>query len=187
MILVSNRRTIAQGMRRCSRCGEIKPYAEFHRNRRRRDGMQNNCISCRAVIDRDSYERRRGAWKPKRTWEHGRRAWLLSLKTGNRAPTAQGSFRHGSCSGITCLAIRSWETSALSEVGLDKKFLRRSQNVSWCVRIATPCAHSRGRVGPSRGLNATGTGGVQFGRRSSTDERLASEADSRKRCCQRWW
>lgn len=69
-------------MKRCPRCGEVKPYSEFHRSRRRHDGRQSTCISCRAVIDHDLYERRRGIRTPSRIWEHDRRAWLLSLKAG---------------------------------------------------------------------------------------------------------
>jgi len=59
----------------------MKPYSEFHQNRARRDGHQGYCKPCRAAIDHAAYERSRG--KPKaRTWERGRAAWLLSLKTG---------------------------------------------------------------------------------------------------------
>ena len=69
-------------MKRCPRCGEIKPYLEFHRSRLRRDGVQSICKSCRKVLDHDLYERRRGTRTPSRTWERGRAAWLLSLKAG---------------------------------------------------------------------------------------------------------
>lgn len=33
-------------VKRCSRCGEEKPLAEFHRNRRRQDGLQVRCREC---------------------------------------------------------------------------------------------------------------------------------------------
>jgi hypothetical protein len=81
LILVSNRRTIGY-VKRCPRCGETKDHSAFHLNRMRRDGLQSICKSCRAVIDHDRYERQRGTRKPTRTWERGRRLWLLSLKTG---------------------------------------------------------------------------------------------------------
>jgi hypothetical protein len=60
----------------------MKPYSEFHRNRGRRDGLQNNCRSCRALIDHDLYERQRGTRIRTRNWECGRQEWLLSLKAG---------------------------------------------------------------------------------------------------------
>ena len=81
MILVSNRRTIAR-VKRCPRCGEAKPRSEFHLSRRRRDGLQSICKSCRRLLDHALYERRRGTRTPSRVWERGRAAWLLSLKAG---------------------------------------------------------------------------------------------------------
>lgn len=33
-------------LKRCSRCREVKPIAEFHRDRTRKDGIQNYCKSC---------------------------------------------------------------------------------------------------------------------------------------------
>jgi hypothetical protein len=35
-----------EATKRCSMCGEVKPLTEFHRNRRRRDGLQNACKPC---------------------------------------------------------------------------------------------------------------------------------------------
>jgi hypothetical protein len=69
-------------MKRCPRCGIVKPYSEFHANKARRDGLQTYCKPCRAVIDHDHYERVRGMRTPPRTWERGRADWLLGLKTG---------------------------------------------------------------------------------------------------------
>lgn len=60
----------------------MKSYSEFHRNRARRDGLQHNCKSCRAVIDQERFERLRGIRTPARTRDRGRAAWMLSLKTG---------------------------------------------------------------------------------------------------------
>jgi hypothetical protein len=70
-------------MKRCPRCGETKARSEFHLNRVRRDGLQSICKSCRAVIDRERYERQHGTRTKvsARTWERGRTAWMLSLKT----------------------------------------------------------------------------------------------------------
>lgn len=67
-------------MKRCPRCGKTKPISEFHKNKRRRDGLQTYCKPCRAVIDHDRYERKRGEPRPRRAWERGRTEWLLSLK-----------------------------------------------------------------------------------------------------------
>ncbi len=34
------------GTKRCGRCGQVKPTAEFFRNRSRSDGLQHACIPC---------------------------------------------------------------------------------------------------------------------------------------------
>ena len=69
-------------MKRCPRCGETKPFTEFHKHAKRRDGLQSICKSCRAQVDHERYERIRGTRVPTRTWERGRAEWLLSLKAG---------------------------------------------------------------------------------------------------------
>ncbi|MDQ3097704.1 MAG: hypothetical protein M3Q61_06010 [Chloroflexota bacterium] len=70
-------------MKRCPACGEVKAWAEFHRNRARSDGHQNYCRPCRAVLDHERYERRVG--RPAPRYPHrgpSQRGWLLSLKQG---------------------------------------------------------------------------------------------------------
>ena len=38
---------VPEGMKRCTKCGEIKPVSEFYRNSRAKDGMQFFCKACR--------------------------------------------------------------------------------------------------------------------------------------------
>jgi 5-methylcytosine-specific restriction endonuclease McrA len=33
-------------MKRCSKCGEMKPFASFHKDRARKDGLQGRCKPC---------------------------------------------------------------------------------------------------------------------------------------------
>jgi len=69
-------------MKRCPRCGEEKPFSEFAKNRARRDGLQTYCKPCRAVIDHERYERRRGqpiAW---RVFDRELTKRLRELKSG---------------------------------------------------------------------------------------------------------
>ena len=42
----------------CSRCEQTLPIEAFSANRRRRDGRQTYCKSCKATVDRSWYERR---------------------------------------------------------------------------------------------------------------------------------
>ena len=48
-------------MKRCSDCGEIKPPAEFGRNRSMSDGLSFYCLSCNRARSNAHYRRRRAA------------------------------------------------------------------------------------------------------------------------------
>lgn len=45
----------------CSCCGERKPAAEFHANRRTTTGLQSRCKTCLNASTLRSYHRRRGS------------------------------------------------------------------------------------------------------------------------------
>ncbi|HEY6957265.1 MAG TPA: hypothetical protein VI814_00395 [Candidatus Limnocylindria bacterium] len=71
-------------MKRCPKCGEVKPLNEFSKHRGRRDGVQSMCRPCRRIYDRERYERIHGRtipYRPNRS-EPGRSAWLRGLKEG---------------------------------------------------------------------------------------------------------
>ena len=68
-------------MKRCLRCGETKPYSEFHK-RNRGDGYQVWCKLCRRAYDRDYNLRNQGRWRElKQIHKSDRRRWLRELKT----------------------------------------------------------------------------------------------------------
>jgi len=52
-------------MKRCTICGETKPYADFHKQASRRDGYANWCRPCKKVKKREDYLRHRDRWLPK--------------------------------------------------------------------------------------------------------------------------
>lgn len=66
-------------MKRCARCHLTKRLADFHVNVARRDGVQTYCKFCRAVIDHERYERRRGTELPTRRMTGEREAVLEEL------------------------------------------------------------------------------------------------------------
>ena len=37
--------------KKCGKCGDKKPYSEFHKSNSARDGVQNVCKKCRAKVD----------------------------------------------------------------------------------------------------------------------------------------
>ncbi|KKM03239.1 hypothetical protein LCGC14_1776470 [marine sediment metagenome] len=44
-------------LKNCKKCGEDKEYKEFSKNRRRKDGHQDNCKACIKIRDAEQYSR----------------------------------------------------------------------------------------------------------------------------------
>lgn len=42
-------------LKRCNRCLRWLPHSAFHRNRRRKDGIQNRCRSCNIETNKQWY------------------------------------------------------------------------------------------------------------------------------------
>ena len=47
---------IAEGMKRCSKCGEVKPVGEFYKHKNRKDGLQSQCKQCQKEYIEKYYE-----------------------------------------------------------------------------------------------------------------------------------
>jgi len=45
------------GMKRCSKCGEVKPLEEFHRDRSKKQGRRSRCRECERQYERAYYPR----------------------------------------------------------------------------------------------------------------------------------
>lgn len=72
-------------MKHCPRCRETKPFAEFHRNFKWKDGYQVYCKSCRKTYDHEYYERthqrsNETRRERRRAHQRERNEWLRSLK-----------------------------------------------------------------------------------------------------------
>jgi hypothetical protein len=79
-------------MKRCSRCGLLRPYSEFHRYNRG-DGYQRWCKQCRKTYDHDYCQRNKTRWAArKQAWNKTRMAWLRELKSGKTCTDCGGSF-----------------------------------------------------------------------------------------------
>jgi hypothetical protein len=121
-------------MKRCSRCGEIKPYSEFHKNTARKDGLQTYRKSCRRVIDHERYERRRGkpiAW---RVFDRTLRKWLRELKTGRPCTD---------CGRIYPPEVMQWDhlpgTEKLADVSLIRSREAVFAEIAKCELVCTNC------------------------------------------------
>lgn len=58
--------------KRCSKCGEMKPRSEYHRDRQKRDGLSLWCKSCRNANSAAWREERGDDWKARREEERRR-------------------------------------------------------------------------------------------------------------------
>ncbi len=121
-------------MKRCSRCGEIKPYSEFHKNRARRDGLQTYCKSCRAVIDHDLYERRRGKPVAWRVFNRDLAKWMRELKSGQPCTD---------CGGVYPPEVMQWDhlpgTQKLADVSLMRSREAVLAEIAKCELVCTNC------------------------------------------------
>jgi len=54
---------VPEGYKRCSKCGEVKPVGEFHKNKYRKDGLQNCCKICMWEISKKYYEENKDKMK----------------------------------------------------------------------------------------------------------------------------
>jgi hypothetical protein len=79
-------------VKRCSRCGETKPYSEFHRFNRG-DGRQVWCKACRKAYDHEYYLKTKTRWADNKiAWKLERNRWLRELKTGKPCSNCGGFF-----------------------------------------------------------------------------------------------
>src|SRR4051812_23935118 len=109
-MLISNE--WANRMKRCSKCGETKPYMEFHKYKRG-DGYQPWCKTCRKEYDHDYNLRNHRRWADQKlAWQQSRGAWLREMKTGKTCTDCGGSFPLRPWNGITSPALSSSARSA---------------------------------------------------------------------------
>jgi len=48
-------------MKRCARCGKIKPASQFSKNRKSKDGLQRWCKECKRIVDMEYRKRKKAA------------------------------------------------------------------------------------------------------------------------------
>ena len=78
-------------MKKCSKCGETKPYERFHK-RKTSSGYRGVCRDCRNKAQRHTYSSEK-----RRDW-HLRKTYGISLQEFNNLVTSQG----GVCANRAC-------------------------------------------------------------------------------------
>ena len=65
----------------CCMCKEEKDVSEFKTNKRKKDGLQSQCISCQKKYRREHYEENRKKYIEKaKKWKQGRVEWWREYK-----------------------------------------------------------------------------------------------------------
>ena len=146
-------------MKRCARCGETKPYSEFHK-RNRGDGYQSWCKACRKTYDHDYNLRNQGRWSAlKRAFRAEQRDWLRGLKT-NKPCT--------DCGRVFPPEAMEWDhlpgTEKLGE--LATTLARRSrklilQEIAKCELVCANCHAIRTRARIIASLDLSGRGAAR--------------------------
>ena len=74
------------GFKKCTKCGEIKPHSEFHKDKSRKDGYATSCKSCRKKYHENNKEKRKAYFKEhnKKYYEKHREEKIKYFKEYNK-------------------------------------------------------------------------------------------------------
>ncbi|MEU6385344.1 endonuclease VII domain-containing protein [Streptomyces bauhiniae] len=130
---------VPPGHKLCLKCGEVKPWAEWHRNSSASDGLSTRCKTCRAA------ESRAGHLKRSYGMTEAERDALVASQRGLcviclNAPAAHVDHCHktGRVRGVLCFNCNS----AIGKLGDDPKAVRRAaaylEGNSWKPILVAP-------------------------------------------------
>jgi hypothetical protein len=99
------------GLKRCARCGELKPRTAFHRRRSNLDGLQQHCKGCASDCHRKRQESLGRKVRPKVEVPDG---YELCLKCGEVKPWSEWHRNATASDGLStrCKACRAAEGRA---------------------------------------------------------------------------
>ncbi len=124
-------------MKRCSKCGEVKPYSEFVRDRGRPDGLFLWCKACHRDHQRKRIEANR---------EYARRHEIARRRAFDAAKQAILTFQGGGCGICGDTKVRIYH---LDHDPACRQHRRRQRDAlkarHWCVR-GVLCIHCNANV-----------------------------------------
>ncbi|WP_405878667.1 endonuclease VII domain-containing protein [Streptomyces sp. NBC_01136] len=114
---------VPEGHKLCLKCGEVKPWTEWHRNATASDGLSTRCKACRAVEGRASHLKRHyGMTEAKRDEMVASQMGLCVICL--KAPAVHVDHCHetGRVRGVLCFNCNS----AIGKLGDDPDAVRRA-------------------------------------------------------------
>lgn len=96
-------------MKKCTKCDKLKPITEYHKNKRKKDGFQDECKECCKIRDKNHYKKHGNA---KHT-ENQKKQIIRNKEFVNRYKKL-----HGQC--VDC-GIKDWRVLQFDHIS-DKKY-----------------------------------------------------------------
>ncbi|MFG3359405.1 endonuclease VII domain-containing protein [Streptomyces griseofuscus] len=131
--------TVPEGHKLCLKCGEIKPWSEWHRNATASDGLSTRCKACRAAEGRSGHLKRQyGLTVAERDAMVASQRGLCVICL--KAPTAHVDHcrKTGRVRGVLCFNCNS----AIGKLGDDPDAVRRAaaylEGISWKPILVAP-------------------------------------------------
>ncbi|MFD7132541.1 endonuclease VII domain-containing protein [Streptomyces sp. NPDC059894] len=130
---------VPEGHKLCLKCGEIKPWSEWHRNATASDGLSTRCKTCRAA------EGRAGHLMRQYGMTEAERATMIASQMGLcviclKAPAVHVDHCHetGKVRGVLCFNCNS----AIGKLGDDPDAVRRAaaylEGTTWKPTLVAP-------------------------------------------------
>ncbi|MFF8651351.1 endonuclease VII domain-containing protein [Streptomyces griseoluteus] len=130
---------IPDGHKLCLKCGEIKPWAEWHRNSSASDGLSTRCKTCRAAEGRANHLKRSyGITEAERDAMVAAQRGLCVICLNAPAAHVDHCHKTGRVRGVLCFNCNS----AIGKLGDDPEAVRRAaaylEGNSWKPILVAP-------------------------------------------------
>ncbi|MEU9733272.1 endonuclease VII domain-containing protein [Streptomyces sp. NPDC048002] len=130
---------VPEGHKLCLKCGEVKPWSEWHRNARASDGLSTRCKACRAVEGRAHHLLREyGLTEAQRDEMVASQMGLCVICLKAPAVHVDHCHKTGRVRGVLCFNCNS----AIGKLGDDPDAVRRAaaylEGSSWKPTLVAP-------------------------------------------------
>ncbi|WP_280898095.1 MULTISPECIES: endonuclease VII domain-containing protein [unclassified Streptomyces] len=130
---------VPQGHKLCLKCGEVKPWSEWHRNATASDGLSTRCKACRAAEGRANHLKRNyGITEAQRDEMVASQMGLCVICLEAPAVHVDHCHKTGRVRGVLCFNCNS----AIGKLGDDPDAVRRAaaylEGIAWKPTLVAP-------------------------------------------------